>query len=56
MSDQKKKPIKAHKGGRSVKIEVRSTPAVKDRLVKIAKFQGISMADIIEQLILKTKI
>ncbi len=52
----KKKPIRPHKGGRTERFECRATTAVKDRIIAIANSQGVTTADVFEQMVLKTKL
>ncbi len=51
-----KKTIKAHKGGRTARVDCRMTPKVKARFLEIAATRGVTPADLVEQWVLKSKL
>lgn len=56
LSALKKKKIRAHKGGRTARVDCRMTPAVKERFLEIAEARGVTPADLVEKWVLKSKL
>lgn len=46
-----KRQIKAHKGGRTARIDLRVTPEIKQKARELAKRLGCSVDDLFERLI-----
>jgi len=53
MTPQKKRIITPHKGGRSVRINCRVTPEIKDIFIALAEKNKMQQADFLEFLIKK---
>lgn len=51
MTDTTKRQITPHKGGRSKQFNLRIKPEVLRKAKRIAKAQGVTVADLIEQFI-----
>lgn len=45
---KEKREITPHKGGRTDRFNCRIHPDVKDMLIRIAEFEGVSPADLLE--------
>ncbi len=55
MSEEKRE-IRAHKGGRTARIELTLTPEGKSKLILLKKKHGVSASDLVEGWIKKAKL